>query len=134
MGNTEVARALYEGFAAGDAFGVRAVMGPEIIWIQAAGTPYAGTFIGPDEVDERVLAKLGSEWTDYSTIPDDYIAEGHTVCALGTSSGMNNASGLRFEARFVHVLEINGSKIVHFEQIVDSAMLNAALPPPLAAA
>jgi ketosteroid isomerase-like protein len=96
-------------------------------WTQANGSPYAGTYHGPQAVLEGVFAKLGGEWDGFKIEPSQLVAEGDEVVSLGTYSGTYKATGKSFSARFAHAFTVKDGKIVRFEQVVDSAELNKAL-------
>lgn len=100
----------------------------DIHWREAAGFPYAGLYIGKDAVIENVHGKLGTEWTNYSAKPYDYAFSGNRVMVYGQYSGTYNATQKSFEADFVHIYDFNeDDKITNFIQVVDSAMVQAAM-------
>ncbi|HEM5051863.1 nuclear transport factor 2 family protein [Streptococcus suis] len=100
----------------------------DISWTEAAGFPYAGTYIGPDAVIENVHARLGSEWTNYSATPVDYAFSGNRVMVYGYYKGTYNLTQKSFQADFVHIYDFNAeNKITHFIQIVDSALVEKAM-------
>ncbi len=92
----------------------------DIVWIEAQGFPYAGTYIGFEAVVQNVFARLGSEWTDYRFTPEHYVADGDTVVAYGHYSGTYKQTQRAFTARVAHIWQLKDGKIVRFEQIVDS--------------
>lgn len=90
-------------------------------WTEAAGFPYAGTYIGPDEIVKNVHERLGSEWINYSADDTSYGFNGNTVYVYGKYSGEFKTTGKSFVADFVHVYEFNSeNKIQKFTQVVDS--------------
>jgi ketosteroid isomerase-like protein len=118
---------LYQAFATGDVPTALALLDESVEWKEADGFPYAGTYRGPQAVLEGVLARLGSEWHGFKVVPDRIVAEGEHVVSFGTYSGAYKATGKSFTARYAHVFRVEGSKIVQFEQIVDTAEVNKAL-------
>jgi ketosteroid isomerase-like protein len=102
-------------------------MDPKIEWTEAAGFPYAGTYVGPDELGAHVFARLGAEWDPFVIDIDYLVAEGDRVASVGTYSGTYKATGKSFNARFVHLWQFRDDKLVKLEQVVDSAMVNEAL-------
>lgn len=125
--NRDLAERLYKGFAAGDVPAVLSTMAPDIKWTEAEGYPYAGTFIGPDAVVEAVFVKLATEWEGYQAVPDQLVAEGDTVVALGHYSGTYRATGKSFRAPFVHVWTVRDGKFVKFVQHTDTVVVQRAL-------
>jgi len=120
--NTELARALYAAFAAGDIPGVLAALASDVHWTEAAGGPYGGLSIGPDAVLNNVFMKLGGEWDGYAAVPHEFIAEGDTVVALGGYSGTYKATGKSFKAPFAHVWKFRDGKVVELTQHTDTAV------------
>ena len=118
---------LYGAFATGDTATVLSILAPDISWTEAAGFPYAGTYVGPDAVFEGVFARLGSEWDGFAAIPESYIAEGDTVVVLGEYSGTYKASGKSFRAPFVHVFQLEDGAVKTFVQHTDTALVREAL-------
>jgi ketosteroid isomerase-like protein len=118
---------VYEAFARGDVAAVLAALSPNIIWTEAEGFPYGGTYVGPDAVLQNVFAKLGSEWDGYVAVPNELITNADTVVALGEYSGTYKATGNSFKAPFVHVWKFDGEKAISFRQHTDTALVQRAL-------
>jgi hypothetical protein len=91
--NTELVRGAYAAFARGDIPAVLGLLAPDASWTEAEGGPYGGTFIGPQGVLDNVFMKIGGEWDGYAAIPEEFVANDHTVVALGTYSGTYKATG-----------------------------------------
>ena len=127
MSNVDVVRKIYEGFATGDIGLVVSSFDETIEWTEAAGFPYAGTFVGADAIVTNVFARLGTEWDGYRAEPDQYLAEGDHVAVLGWYSGTYKQTGRAFRARFVHWYTLADGAVTRFEQIVDSVQVTAAL-------
>ncbi len=125
--NVTTLRAGYAAFAAGDVPVVLGVMHPDVEWTEAAGGAYGGTYRGPDAVVEGVFARIGSEWSEFRVEPEEFVASGDTVAVLGTYRGTYGATGTSMEARFVHVWHFREGRAARFEQVADTAMMNAAL-------
>jgi len=47
-----------------------------------------GTWTGPDAVRRNVFEPLGHEWENFEISTESFVAEGSTVVAFGTYSGM----------------------------------------------
>lgn len=127
--NRSLAERLYSGFATGDLPKVLSTMAADIEWTEAEGYPYAGTFIGPDAIVEAVFVKLATEWEGYQAIPEQFVAEGDTVVALGHYSGTYKATNKSFHAPFVHVWTVRDDKFVKFVQHTDTVVVQRALNP-----
>jgi ketosteroid isomerase-like protein len=127
MSNADVVNRVYAGFAAGDINAVVATFADDIEWTEAAGFPYAGTFVGAEAIVANVFMRLGAEWDGYKAEPDLVISDGDQVAALGWYSGTYKQTGRSFRARFAHWYTVTGGKIARFEQVVDSSKVNEAL-------
>ena len=123
----DVVRTMYQAMATGDIPGALATLAPDVRWTEAAGFPYAGTYVGPDEVAEQVWARLGGEWDGFKAAPDLIIGDGDQVAALGWYSGTWNRTGVAFTARYVHWFTVSGGLITRFEQVCDTAQVATAL-------
>jgi ketosteroid isomerase-like protein len=120
--NVELTRGVYAGFAAGDIGKIVALLAPDVHWTEALGGPYGGVSIGPDAVVQNVFMKIGTEWDNYQAVPQEFVATGDTVVALGTYSGTYRQTGKSFTAPFAHVWKYRDGKVASFEQITDTAV------------
>ena len=121
-GNLDIVRGVYQAFAVGDIPSVLAVLSPAVHWTEAEGGPYGGTSIGPDAVLNNVFIKLGGEWDGFSAVPEEFIADGSTVVALGECSATYKATGKSFKAPFAHVWKFEDGKVASFHQHTDTAV------------
>ena len=99
----------------------------DIAWTEAKGFPYAGTYIGLDQVTRNVFSRLGSEWIGYKFTPEAYVAAEDQVVAYGNYSGTYKLTGKSFEARVAHIWTLKDGKIIRFEQFVDSQPVQDAM-------
>lgn len=121
MTNLEIIKSTYEGKTSEEnGKNLEKYMASDASWTEAAGFPYAGTYIGFKEIAEKVFSRLGSEWIDYKFVPEGYITEGDKVVAYGDYSGTNKKNGQYFTARVAHIWFLKDLRIVKFEQFVDS--------------
>ena len=119
---TEIIRGAYAAFAKGDIPTVLGALAANVIWIEAEGGPYGGTYVGPNAVLENVFMKIGGEWDAYAAVPDEFIANDNTVVALGNYSGKYKATGKSFTAPFVHVWKFLDGKVISFQQHTDTVV------------
>jgi ketosteroid isomerase-like protein len=127
MSGKATMESFYTAMSTGDIPGAVGLMDADVVWVESDGFIYNGTYHGPDAVVEGVFARLGSEWDDFAAIPDYIVGEGDRAVAIGTYSGTNKGTGKAFSARYAHSITAREGKIVHFEQVVDSAQVNVAL-------
>ena len=95
-----------------------------IIWTEAKGFPYGGTYKGIEAAVKNVFNRLATEWINYTFTPEGYLAEGDKICTYGTYSGINRLTGQPFEARVAHLWMLKDGRIISFEQFVDSQTAN----------
>lgn len=125
--NRERIEALYGCFARGDVPGVLGSLDPGITWVEAAGFPYGGTYVGPEAVLNGVFMKLATEWEGFAAVPSEILADGDTVVALGEYRGTWRGTGKSFRAPMVHVWRFRDGAIVHFQQHTDTVLVQAAM-------
>ena len=128
MTNLEIIKSTYEGKTSEEnGQNLAKYVTKDISWTEAKGFPYAGTYIGLENITKNVFSRLGSEWIDYKFTPDDYVASDDKVVAFGTYSGTYKITGKSFTARVAHIWKLKEHKIISFEQFVDSQTVNDAI-------
>jgi ketosteroid isomerase-like protein len=95
-------------------------MADDIRWTEADGFPLAGTYVGPQAVLEGVFMRLGEIGDDFAAVPEQLVADGDTVVALGSYTWKHKSSGEPAAVKMVHVWTMNGGKAVAFQQHVDT--------------
>ena len=118
--NVELIRATYEGAPADNARHLAALFTPETSWTEAAGFPYAGTYVGLEAITNKVFKRLSSEWIDYNASAEHFVSDGGDVVVLGVYSGTYRLTGRSMKSRFSHHWTLADGKVVSFEQYVDS--------------
>ncbi len=119
-----------EHYAASDRGDLPAMISPlasTVEWTEMAGFPYAGTYLGPDQVVANVFGRIAEEWDGYRADPESFVADGDQVVAFGVYSGTYRATGRFMRARFVHHWQLRDSQVVRFEQYTDTALVQAAI-------
>lgn len=123
----DIIRATYEAAPEEKGEALLGMLTNETVWTEAAGFPYAGTYIGTQAILENVFQRLAAEWTDFNAEPHTYVAEGDRVAVFGTYSGVYIATGKAMKAAFSHLYHVQDGKVVSMEQCVDSAMVLEAM-------
>jgi len=123
----EIIRSTYEGSSEDNGRNLMAVLAPDARWTEAAGFPYAGTYVGPKAIAEGVFSRLASEWEGYTAKVHTYLADGDRVAAFGVYSGTYRRTGKAMSASFGHLYRLSGGRIVSMEQVVDSHLVQAAM-------
>jgi len=118
--NKEIVENAYASFATGDVPAALGAMADDIQWTEADGFPLAGTYVGPQAVLEGVFMRLGEIGDDFAVVPEQFVADGETVVALGSYGWKHKSSGEQAVVKMVHVWTMNGGKAVAFQQHVDT--------------
>ncbi len=128
MTNLEIIKSTYQGKTSEEnGQNLAKYVTKDISWTEAKGFPYAGTYIGLENITKNVFSRLGSEWIDYKFTPEDYVASDDKVVAFGTYSGTYKITDKSFTARVAHIWKLKEHKIISFEQFVDSQTVNDAI-------
>lgn len=128
MTNLEIVRSTYEGKTSKEnGQNLVKYAAENIVWTEADGFPYAGTYIGLENVMKNVFTRLGSEWIDYKFTPEDYVAGDDKVVAYGTYTGTYRVTGKSFNARVAHIWKLKDGRIISFEQFVDNQIVNNSM-------
>ncbi|KTC34822.1 ketosteroid isomerase [Pseudomonas sp. ABAC61] len=128
MDNLALIKSTYEGANSQEnARNTAAALAPDARWTEAAGFPYAGTYVGFEQVLEHVFKRLGSEWQDFTFKVENYVAQGDKVFAYGNYQGIYNASGKPINVRVAHLWTLKDGQVTHFEQFVDSHSVQLAM-------
>jgi hypothetical protein len=89
--------------------------------------PAPGTYIGADAIKAQVFPAIAATYSDFRFLPEQLLADGDTVIALGRYEGTVRANGNNVRIRTCHVWTVQGGQIRRFEQIADSLGVAQAL-------
>lgn len=104
--NLDLIRATYEGASEDNGRILVAALAPDATWTEAAGFPYAGTYVGPDAIVAGVFHRLATEWIGYRAEVHTFVEDGDRVAAFGTYHGTYKATGKSMKASFAHLYEL----------------------------
>jgi len=99
----------------------------DVLWIEMAGFPCAGTHVGPAQVIEKVFKVLGTEWEGYRFVLERLVDGGDTVVGIGDYHGRHRKTGKDMHARVTHVWQVQGGKVRRFEQFTDTLLVAQAM-------
>jgi uncharacterized protein len=125
--NYEVIKAHYAGSDAKDLEAMMAPVTKHTAWIEMAGFPYAGTYVGRDAIIDGVFKRIGAEWNGYEFRLERLVDGGATIIGVGTYSGVYKKTGKKMSARVVHVWDLEDGKVKRFEQFTDTRLVAEAL-------
>ena len=118
--NKEIIESAYASFASGDVPAALGAMTDDIEWTEADGFPLAGTYVGPQAVLDGVFMRLGEIGDDFAVVPEQFIADGDTVVALGVYQWRHKSTGEPAVVKMAHVWTLDGGKAASFQQHVDT--------------
>jgi uncharacterized protein len=118
--NIDSLQQAYAAFAAMDVPAVLSVMSDDVEWDASDALAHTGVFHGHEGVIEY-LRGLAGVWEDFHLEPDQYVeaGDGRNVMVLGVTRGRLVETGEQVEARFAHIGEVKGGKIVRFKICLD---------------
>ena len=129
MDASEQVASIYRAFNAGDIGTALESFDPAIEWRTPQSLPWStGTYHGPAGV-ARYFEGFGGALHDATVDPESVEGVGDLVVARGFERATVRSTGRRFEARFVHVWRISGSRIVAMEGMADTATIVTAATP-----
>ena len=118
--NSEILEKAYASFAQGDVPAALSAFADDIHWVEPDGYPLGGTYVGHQAVVEGVFTRLGEIGDEFAVVPDQLVADGDTVVALGHLSWKHKTSGAPAMVKMAHVWTFEGGKAVTFQQHVDT--------------
>ena len=124
----DVVRRQYLASARGDLEELRATLADDVEWTEMAGFPLAGTYRTPNGVTSAVMARLATEWDDWTAHDDTYVVDGENVVVLARYTATNKTTNKDIDVRVAHHFVVRGGRIVRFEQFVDTAKVRDAMP------
>lgn len=126
-GNLDIIKAHYAASDRGDLDGMLAAVAADARWIEMAGAPTAGDYVGPDAVRAGVFHAIGRDWSSYAFRLERLIDAGDDVIGIGRYEGAYRATGKTFACRVAHVWRLAGGRIIRFEQFADTAEMARAM-------
>jgi ketosteroid isomerase-like protein len=124
--NVTAMKGLYEAFGRGEVPVVLGAMDEQIEWHEAEGNPWGtgAPFVGPQEVLEKVLARIGQEYERFRVEPHRFIGDGDTVVMEGRyKADRHQATGKPLDAEVVHIWDLRDGRIVRFHQYTDTRQM-----------
>jgi ketosteroid isomerase-like protein len=118
--NREIIEKAYASFAAGDVPAALAAFADDIEWSEPEGYPLGGTYVGPQDVLEGVFMRLGEIGDHFAVVPEQFVADGDTVVALGNLSWKHKDTGAPASVKMAHIWTFRDGKAVTFQQHTDT--------------
>jgi uncharacterized protein len=118
---TDRVRTAYEGFGRRDIDAVLSVMDPDIEWDATDALAHTGVYHGHEGVTEYI-GSLSQAWEEFHLNPQQFTesAGGRRLMVLGNVTGRLAENGQEVEARFAHVLQLDGEgKVTRLKVCLD---------------
>ena len=116
--NTQVVQQAYQYFKSGNIEGVLSLMADDVDWRLPAveNMPHSGQRKGLEQVAEFFADVQDAKLFD----PNDFIAQGDRVVALGHYIWQVKPTNRQYESDFVHIFTVRGGKITGFDEYFDT--------------
>ena len=125
--NEKRVRAFYDATAPGHRERLRSLQAPSVVYDLPDGMPVgAGHFEGFQDISERFLANFYGA-LDVRFVPEEFIAAGDQVVAIGRIKGTTRKSGVPVDVPFVHVWTVREGHLQRLRAFTDTARLAHAL-------
>lgn len=120
--NTRLVQQAYESFQAGNIEALLSLLSDDVQWQlpEIENVPIAGRRQGPEQVAE-FFATLANTQEVQAFEPQQFVAEGDQVVALGHYAWRIKSTGRMFESDWAHVFTVREGKIARFQEYTDTA-------------
>ena len=130
--NTQAVKDAYAAFGRGDVNAILAVVDDSIEWEGVKGAegvaPQAGLRRGKAAVGQ-FFQQVGSTLDFQAFEPKEFVAQGHTVVAIGSYKATVKATKRQTASDWTMVFDFRDGKIVRFREFTDSAAVVRAYGP-----
>jgi uncharacterized protein len=125
--NTRIVQQAYQCVAAGDIPSFLNLLAGDVEWElpEMKNVPFAGKWQGSEEVGQ-FFNKVFEVQDVVEFEPEEFIAQGDKVVALGRFSMRIKSTGRHFDSAWAHVWTVRAGKIVRFYEYVDTAAVSSA--------
>jgi len=123
----DVVKAFYDAAESGRIEELPKLLDPDVRWIEMEGSPYGGTYRGPEAVLSGVFERLASEWQSYAFHLERMYDAGDSVAASGHYTATHLKTGKPMRCRTLHVWDVRDGRIVGFEQFCDTLVMSRSL-------
>jgi ketosteroid isomerase-like protein len=125
--NVLLVRQAYENFKTGNLKAVLDIFSESVEWIQpqVERIPFSGKRTGRDQV-AQFFAMMTDAQQPVRFEPQEFIAQGDRVVALGQYRWRVKATGREWESDWAHVYTIRDGKVTRFQEYTDTALAAVA--------
>lgn len=125
--NVEIVQAAYAAFGRGDVPAILGLLSDDVDWesFGPRAIPYTGNLRGKAEA-VTFFQNLGSTTTFAEFAPEQFVAQGDMVIALGHERFTVNATGREVAVHWSHAFALAGGKIVKFREYSETDAIRRA--------
>lgn len=128
--NRTTVTTIMEALSRGDLQPFGDAMADDFTWHMTGTTPWSGTYAGKDDVRQRMLRALFSQFaTRYTNTPKRILADGDFV-VVECRGNVVTKSGRPYCNTYCYVIRLRGGKMVELTEYFDTALVSSALEPP----
>jgi hypothetical protein len=127
MTNTDLVKQVYTLFSTGNIPAALGLFDPAIEWHECKGMAFVtgdGIFTGPEAVVTNVFMQIPVYIDGFNIEVAEIFGADDKVVMKGYYQGTNKATGNAFKANATHIWTVANSKLTHFFQAVDTAVMN----------
>jgi uncharacterized protein len=125
--NEKLARAFYASMSPGHRERLFGLLAAHVVYELPDGMPTGGgRFEGIADVRDRFLPNFYSA-LDVQVVPEEFIAEGDHVVAVGRLQGKTRETAVPIDVPFVHVWTVRDDRLERLRFFTDTATLARAL-------
>jgi len=120
--NKQLVQEGYQLFQRGDIAGMLMRCHDDVDWIspETELAPFSGTFHGKQGLAE-FFTKLNASLQAIRFEPQEFIAEGEKVVAVGQATWLVKPTGQQFDTPWIHVFTLRDGKIARIQAVTDTA-------------
>lgn len=127
QGNTRLVQQAYQSIAAGDIRALLKAFAEDVEWElpEMENVPFAGKWRGHEGV-RQFFSKVFEVQDVVRFEPEEYIAQGDKVVALGHFIMRIKATAIEFGSKWAQVWTVKDGKVLRFYEYVDTAVVSRA--------
>jgi ketosteroid isomerase-like protein len=123
--NVQTVKDLFAAISRGDKEGLLALVAEDIEWIiPGADWPLAGTHRGHTGLAD--LLETASKSIETSTEPQEFVAQGDRVLAVGFARGKIKATNKTFEDDWIFAITVRDGRLTSIREYIDTQALARA--------
>jgi uncharacterized protein len=125
--NLRLVQQAYQSIGAGDVQSLLKSLAEDVQWHvpEMENVPFAGTWRGREQVGQ-FFGTVAQAQDVVEFQPEDFIAQGDKVVVLGHFSQRVKSTGRISVSAWAHAWTIEGGKVTHFREYVDTAAVSRA--------